>query len=395
MARRSKPRLRICAVTGTRADWGLLLPLLRAIKADPAFELKLIVTGQHLMRGGGESRRAIKKDGFAVDATVDMGLDGDDTPAAVTAALGRCIAGIGTALARLKPDLLFILGDRYEILGAATAATLARIPIVHNYGGDITEGAVDDSMRHAISKMSHVHFVSNAASGLRLSQMGEDPARVFVVGSSGVELIRSLRLMTRKAFFSAVGLDAGRKNIIVTFHPETLAADSVAGCREMLEALGRLGPEVGLLFCGSNADVGGRAIDRMVKGFIRVHPNAVFYESLGSLRYLSALKHCDAVVGNSSSGIYEAPTLQTPTVNIGDRQTGRLRAKSVIDVRADRNAIYKAVVRALKMDCGSVKNPYGDGQSSRKTVKAMKQVLARVGWDPSRLLKKTFAPWPS
>ncbi len=394
MARRSKPRLRICAVTSTRADWGHVLPLLRVLKADPAFELKLLVTGQHLTRDAGESRRAINKDGFIVNATVDMGLGGDDTPAAVSAALGRCIAGIGKALARLKPDLLLILGDRYEILGAATAATLARIPIAHCCGGDITEGAIDDSMRHAISKMSHVHFVTNAASGSRLSQMGEDPARVFVVGSSGIELIRSLRLMTRKAFFSSVGLEAGKKNVIVTFHPETLADDSMSDCREMLEALDRLGPDVGLLFCGSNADVGGRAVERMVKGFVRTHPNAVFHASLGSLRYLSGLKHCDVVVGNSSSGLYEAPTLQTPTVNIGGRQAGRLRAKSVIDVPAERGAISKAIKRAMDMDCSGLKNPYGDGRASDKMLRALKRALDRTGWDPSRLLIKKFMSWP-
>jgi len=390
MARRSRPRLRICAVTSTRADWGHLLPFLRVIKADPSFELKLVVTGQNLTRDAGESRRAIKKDGFAMDATVDMGLGDDDAPAAVSAALGRCIAGIGKAFARIKPDLLFILGDRYEILGAAAAATLARIPIAHCCGGDITEGAIDDSMRHAISKLSHLHFVTNADSGRRLSQMGEDPHRVFVVGSSGIETIRSLRLMTRRSFFSSIGLDAGKKNLIVTFHPETLADDSVSDCREMLEAFDKLGPDVGLLFCGSNSDVGGRVVERMVKAFVRSHPNAVFHASLGSLRYLSGLKHCDVVVGNSSSGLYEAPTLRTPTVNIGDRQAGRLRARSVIDVPAERKAIYNAIGRAMEMDCSGIKNPYGDGKASERALRALKRVLDGTGWNASRLLIKKF-----
>lgn len=385
-------KIKICAVTSTRADWGLLLPLLRAIRDDGHFELKLAVTGQHLDPSAGATNRAIRADGFKIDAKVDMKLT-NDTPTAVNAALGRAVAGFGQALAKMKPDLLFVLGDRYEILGAVTAATIARVPVVHNCGGDLTEGAVDEGIRHAISKLSHIHFVTNAASRRRVCQMGENPRHVVTVGSSGIELLRTMRLMTRKEFFTSVDLDPRQKAVIVTFHPETLAPGAtVAHCREMLAALERLPPDIGLLFCGTNADMEGRDIDALVKRFVGRRDNAVFHASLGSRRYLSALKHCDAVIGNSSSGIYEAPSLATPTVNIGDRQKGRLRAASVIDVIPDRRAIHKAIVRALAMDCRGVKNPYGNGKASAKMTVALKKIMGEIQWDTTRLLRKPFFP---
>jgi UDP-hydrolysing UDP-N-acetyl-D-glucosamine 2-epimerase len=389
-----KRSIKICAVTGTRADWGLLLPLLRAIKKDRRFNLKLIATGQHLMKGAGNTRRAIKDDGFKIDALVDMKISGD-TPATISKSLGLAIGQFGKVLAKMKPDLLFVLGDRYEILGAVTAATLARIPIVHNFGGDITEGAVDDVLRHAMTKMSHVHFVTNAAARRRVCQMGESPKRVFDVGSSGIDLVKATPLMKRAELFKSVGLKPGKKNIVVTFHPETLEPKTESHCREMLRALGRLGVEVGLLFTGTNADMEGRSIGRLIARFVKTHPNAVLHPSLGARRYFSALKHGDAVVGNSSSGVYEAPSFHTPTVNIGDRQKGRLRAKSVIDVAPNARAIYQAIRRAFKMDCSSVKNPYGDGRAAEKTMTALTKVLDGVGWDARRLLRKTFVERPA
>ncbi len=390
---RRKP-LKICAVTSTRADWGLLLPVLKAVQKDRDFDLKIIATGQHLVVGAGDTRRAIKADGFKIDALVDMKLVGD-TPAQLTRSLGVGIAGVGDALAKIKPDLVFVLGDRYEILGATMAATLARVPVIHGWGGDITEGAIDDAIRHAITKLSHVHFVTNAAAQRRLCQMGENPAHVAVVGSSGIELLRTIALLGRNAFFESVKLDSRRKTIVVTFHPETLSAKTQDHCREMLAALDRLDSKIQILCCGTNADVQGRAIERLVKTFVASHTNAVFYSSLGSQRYLSALKHCDVVIGNSSSGIYEAPSFKTPTVNIGDRQKGRLRAESVIDVVPTRAAIYEAICKAFEMDCRAVKNPYGDGHASTRTLKALRKILATVKWDAASLLRKTFYTWPN
>lgn len=365
--------LTVCAVTSTRADWGLMAPVLALLRDDPAFDLQLIVTGQHLMADAGDTAAMIAAEGFTASATIDMKFAGD-TPEAVTSALATGIDGLGKAFARLRPDLVLILGDRYEILGAATAATLARIPIAHIAGGDLTEGAMDDAFRHAITKMSHLHFVTTDDAAQRVRQMGEDPTRVIVTGSPGLDRIRTTPLMDRTALFAAVGLPPLDRFLMVTFHPETLSADSRAACGEMLAALHQLGPEVGLVFSGSNADVEGRAVGGLIADFVRSHPNAVLHASLGSARYFSALKHADAVVGNSSSGLYEAPSFGTSSVNIGDRQKGRVRAASVIDVVARREDIYRGILRAIEMDSTGVVNPYGDGRAAEKIVEALKAV---------------------
>jgi UDP-hydrolysing UDP-N-acetyl-D-glucosamine 2-epimerase len=381
--------LKICAVTSTRADWGLLSPVLSLLRDDAAFHLDIIATGQHLAAAAGGTVRDITNDGFAITRTVDMHL-GDDSPAGVTASFGVATKGFGEALSQLAPDILLVLGDRYEILGAVVAATLARMPVAHLIGGDITEGATDDAFRHAMTKMSHLHFVTTDAAARRVRQMGEDPAHIFVVGSPGLDKIRTTPLLDRDEFFREVGLTPRPKNLMVTFHPETLSADTVAHCAEMLAALDRLGPEVGLVFSGANADVEGATIGRLIADFVHARTNAVLHPSLGSLRYFSALKHLDAVVGNSSSGLYEAPSFATPTVNIGDRQKGRPRAGSVIDVAPDQGAIHAAILKAMDMDCRGVANPYGDGHAAERIVAALKTVR-----DPQQLLKKRFFDWPA
>ncbi len=381
--------LKVCAVTSTRADWGLLSPVLALLRDDKAFHLDIVATGQHLAADAGATARDIAGDGFAVSRSVDMGL-GDDSPTGVTASFAAAAKGFGEALAQLRPDVLLVLGDRYEILGAVVAATLARVPVAHLIGGDITEGATDDAFRHAMTKMSHLHFVTTQDAGLRVRQMGEDPAHIFVVGSPGLDKIRATALLDREDFFRQVGLAPRAKNLMITFHPETLSADTVAHCAEMLAALDRLGPDVGLVFSGTNADVEGATIGRLIAGFVRGRANAVLHPSLGSLRYFSALKHLDAVVGNSSSGLYEAPSFATPTVNIGDRQKGRPRAASVIDVAPDQRAIHAAVVKAMGMECHGVTNPYGDGHAAERIVAALKSIR-----DPRHLLKKRFFDWPA
>lgn len=380
--------LKVCAVTSTRADWGLLAPVLALLRDDPAFDLQLIVTGQHLMAGAGATMATIAAEGFAISATVDMKL-GSDTPEAVTAALATGIDGFGKAFARLRPAFVLVLGDRYETLGASTAATLARIPIAHIAGGDLTEGAVDDAFRHAITKMAHLHFVTTTDAARRVRQLGEDSARVVVTGSPGLDRVRTTALLDRTAFFRAVGLSPLPKLLIITFHPETLSVNLAAACSEMLAALGQLGPEVALVFSGSNADVGGLVVGGLIADFVRTHANAVLHPSLGSTNYFSALSHADAVVGNSSSGLYEAPSFGTPTVNIGDRQKGRVRATSVIDVAARRDDIYQAILRAMAEDCTGVVNPYGDGHAAERIVAALK-----AAGDPKRLLQKRFVDLP-
>ena len=380
--------LRICAITGSRADWGLLSPVLAALRDDRHFDLQVVVTGQHLMTGAGNTVRDIPEEGFQIARAIPMDL-ASDTPEGVASSLAAVIKGTGEALCDLKPNLLLVLGDRYEILGAVMAASLACVPVAHIAGGDVTEGAMDDAFRHAITKMAHLHFVTTEDAGRRVRQLGEDPAHVFVTGSPGLDRMRTVTLLDRAAFFEAVALAPRGKTLMVTFHPETLASDTEAHCREMLAALDRLGANVALLFSGTNADVQGGAIGRLIGDFVAVHENAVLHPSLGSARYFSALKHADAVIGNSSSGLYEAPSFAVPTVNIGDRQKGRPRARSVIDVPPQREAIFDGIRKAFAFDRTAVVNPYGDGQAVPRILAHLKRLK-----DPKALLKKRFFDWP-
>lgn len=375
--------LSICAVTGGRADWGLLsVPLVR-LRDHAAFDLKLVVTGQHLAPGGEDGIAAIEA-GFSIDARLDM-LLAADTPLAVTKSLGLAVIGFADIFERLRPDLLLLLGDRYEILAAAQAALIARIPVAHLCGGDLTEGAMDEAIRHSITKMAHIHFVTNAEAGHRLRQLGENPGQVHCVGSPGLDLLREVPVLERGALFAAIGFTPRRRNLLVTFHPVTLDEDSGTQCTEMLAALDALGPETGLIFTGVNADTGAHAVAALIDAFVATHANAKAYGSLGSRHYLNLLRQVDAVVGNSSSGLYEAPSFHIPTVNIGDRQGGRLKAASVIDCAPERQAIGHALRQAAGMDCSGVINPYGDGHAAERIV----AVLETLG-DLRALLKKRF-----
>lgn len=376
--------LDVLAVTGSRADWGLLAPALGAIRDSGHFRVHLAATGQHLVPRVG-SLEAIATDGFDIDYRIDLGLeDTDDNAMTVARATGRALAGVAEILAEARPDLLIVLGDRYEIFGAATAALFARVPVAHLCGGDVTEGAVDDAMRHSLTKLSHLHFVTNEVSARRVAQLGEDPSSIFTVGSPGLDRIRHFRPMPRAAFFEEIGLKPRTRNVIVTFHPVTLAADSITQCRALLMALDSL-DDVGILITGSNADAEGRTIDRLMTAFAADREHVVFNPSLGSERYFSAMSHVDAVIGNSSSGLYEAPSFALPTVNIGDRQKGRPRAQSVIDCLPDANAIRKAVDEAFALDCSGVENPYGDGYAAERIVAALRSV-----GDPRKLIRKRF-----
>jgi UDP-hydrolysing UDP-N-acetyl-D-glucosamine 2-epimerase len=379
--------LKVCAVTGSRADWGLLSPPLALLREDPTFALDLVVTGQHLVPALDNTAAEIEADGFRIGATVDM-LLASDAPVAVAKSMGLATAGFADAFARLAPDLLLVLGDRYEILSAVQAALVARLPVAHLCGGDITEGAMDDATRHAITKLSHLHFVTNETSAQRVRQLGEDPSRVHCVGSPGLDRIRQTKLLGRSAFFERMGIEPRTHNLLVTFHPETLHADPLAQCRELMSALHELGPEFGIIFTGSNADPGGRGVDRLIAEFVASHDNARAHASLGAALYFSALSHASAVVGNSSSGLYEAPSFKIPTINIGDRQRGRQRAVSVLDCPAERREILAAVGKAMTLDCTGVINPYGDGHASERVV----SVLRNIG-DPRQLVHKTFVDW--
>ena len=376
---------RICAVSGSRADYGLLLPVLRAIQRHPSLELQLAVTGSHLEHRFGNTVDAIRDDGFSVDARVPLGLE-DDSVATITRALGRCVSGFAAELARLRPDLLLVLGDRYEILGAVQAALIARIPVAHIAGGDVTEGAFDDAIRHAISKLAHLHFVTHDRARRRVRQLGEADGRVFVTGSPGIDQILETPLLERSELERRLGMALQTRNLALTFHPATLEIDdALQQLEQLLEAIEKLDGTFGLVFTGANADPRGQAINERLACFVAGHAHAVHHASLGQQGYYSLLAIADAVVGNSSSGLYEAPTLRTPTVNIGDRQSGRLKAASVIDCPPEAAAIGAAIERAQRLDCSDVVNPYGDGETTERIM----AVLAGP-WDARGLLRKGF-----
>jgi len=377
-------RLRVCAVSGGRADYGPLLPVLRALRDDPHFDLCLVLTGQHLVRSAGDTAAMVRADGFAPVAEIDMQHAGDDA-VSITRAAGNALSGMADALAKLRPDLVLILGDRYEILCTAIAATIARIPIAHIAGGDITEGAFDEAFRHAITKLAHIHLVTNEMAARRVRQLGEPAERVHVSGSPGLDLIRTTKLPARAEFFTAIGMPPRALNLLVTYHPATLASDSLAELEEMLLALSSLGDRAAILFTGSNADPEGRRIDARVLEFVAAHPAARFTPALGSARYYAALTHMHAMLGNSSSGLYEGPSFGIPAVNIGDRQKGRLRATSVFDCPGERGAIRAALDAALVMGRQPTVNPYGDGHASERIVAVLKSLT-----DPRGLLIKHF-----
>lgn len=374
--------LHVAALTGSRADWGLLAMPLAALRDMPGVKISIIATGQHL--GRGHTIDAIHNDGFTVDAEVDPLLTGD-TGLAIAKGAAVAQIGIAEALKRLSPDIVLVLGDRYEILAGVSAALLMRIPVAHIAGGDITEGAMDDAIRHSVTKMSHLHFATNEASAKLIRQLGEPADRIHVVGSPGIDRILSLKLLPRDEAFKKVGLEPRRTNLVITFHPVTLSDGSLPDLRELLAALDGLGDDVGLVFTGVNADPEGDTMDREIAAFCAKRTNAVHHNSLGSLLYLSIAAACDAAVGNSSSGLYEIPSLGKPTIDIGERQRGRLRATSVIHCEPERSAIAKAIQSALKLDVKGTSNPYGDGKASRRIA----DVIASIK-DPRALLQKQF-----
>jgi UDP-N-acetylglucosamine 2-epimerase (non-hydrolysing)/GDP/UDP-N,N'-diacetylbacillosamine 2-epimerase (hydrolysing) len=375
---------RVCAVTGSRADYGLMVWPMRALRDAPDFILQVAVTGMHLAPQFGNTWRDIEADGFAVDARVDMLLSGD-TPQAVTKSVGLGVIGFADAFARLAPDFVLLLGDRYETLAAAQAAFLQGIPVMHLCGGDLTEGVVDESIRHAITKLSHLHGVTNADAVRRLRQLGENPARIHLTGSPGLDGCRAFQPLPRASFLAELGLNEVRRLFLVTYHPVTLGDGDAAAGDELLAVLDALPAEDGVILTGANADAGGQAINARLQDFAGRRANTVFRMSLGHRLYFNALSHCAAVIGNSSSGLYEAPSFAKPTVNIGDRQKGRLRAASVIDCPAERGAIRAALERGLALDLGTVVNPYGDGRTAPRILQVLREAPARAV-----LLRKDF-----
>lgn len=378
---------KVCVVTGTRAEYGQLRWVMEGIRQAEELELQVIAAGMHLSPEFGLSYREIEKDGFAIDRKVEMLLS-SDTTTALAKSMGLGIIGFSDALEQLKPDLLLVLGDRFEIFSAVAAAMAARIPVAHLHGGESTEGVIDEAIRHSITKMSHLHFVAAEEYRNRVIQLGEQPEKVFLVGGLGIDNIKKLTLLDRAALEESLGFNLGRKNLLVTFHPATLeTATSAKQMEELLAALELL-DETRIIFTMPNADTDSRVLIDMVRQYVADHSNACAFTSLGQLRYLSCIQYVDGVVGNSSSGLTEVPSFRKGTINIGDRQRGRLKASSVIDCDSDRRSISNALQElyspAFQSSLKSIRNPYGEGGASDKIV----QILRNHSFDS--LLKKTF-----
>jgi UDP-N-acetylglucosamine 2-epimerase (non-hydrolysing)/GDP/UDP-N,N'-diacetylbacillosamine 2-epimerase (hydrolysing) len=371
-------RRKICVVTGTRAEYGLLYWLMKEIHADSDLQLQLIVTGMHLSPEFGLTYRTIEEDGFHIDEKVEMLLS-SDTPVGIAKSLGLGVIGFADALERLQPDLLVMLGDRYEILAAAQAALVARIPVAHISGGEKTEGAIDEAIRHSITKMSHLHFVAAEPYRLRVIQLGEDPAKVFNFGDPGLDNINRLKLLDLNELEKLLNFTLGGIYFLVTFHPVTLdKEDPAVALTALFSALDNF-PEVKIIITKPNADTGGRVIIEKIDAYARENCDRVFVStSLGQVRYLSAMKHCSVVIGNSSSGIVEAPAMKKATVNIGRRQTGRLKASSIIDCRDKVEEIVLAIRTALspgfQEGLCKVGSLYGAGNTSFDIKECLKQI---------------------
>lgn len=361
-------RRKICVVTGTRAEYGLLYWLMKEIQKDEALELQIIATGMHLSPEFGMTFKQIEQDGFILDEKVEVLLS-SDTTVGVAKSIGLATIGFADAFERLKPDLLIILGDRFEMLAVAQTALIMQLPIVHLHGGELTFGAYDDSIRHSITKMASWHFVSTESHRKRVIQLGEHPKRVCNVGALGIENILKIPLLSKAELCTDLKLDASKTFFLITYHPETNG--NANGIYPLLSALNHY-PDVNLIFTKANADNGGRVINAEIEQFVLKNPNAYLFESLGQLRYLSAVKHAEIVIGNSSSGLIEVPYLRTPTVNCGNRQLGRECPSSVIQASLDENSIYEAIKTAMKFQ-GLYEQIFGDGEVSKKIVKQIKK----------------------
>lgn len=378
---------KICVVTSTRAEYGLLYWLLKEIEADSELKLQLIVTGMHLSPEFGLTYKEIEKE-FKIDKKIEI-LSSSHTRLDICAEMARVYEKFAPALAELKPDILVLLGDRYEIFGVAGVASIMQIPIAHIHGGETTQGAFDEAFRHSITKMSHIHFAATNEYANRIIQLGEDPSRVFNVGGPGIENIKKLNLLNKDEFEKSIKFKLAKKNILITFHPVTLENSSAREqFNELLNALDEL-EETNFIFTKANSDTDGDVINKMIDEYVSENPQkAVAFASLGQLRYLSAIKFVDIVLGNSSSALLEVPSFKKATINIGDRQKGRARASSVIDVRPFKEEILAAIKRAYSKEFEQTLkdtiNPYDGGNPSKKMVKILKEIKL------DGILKKKF-----
>ncbi|GAA0083779.1 UDP-N-acetylglucosamine 2-epimerase [Clostridium sp. CTA-7] len=381
---------KIAVITGTRAEYGLLFPLIKKISVDDNLELKLIVTGAHLSPEFGLTYKLIESDGFKIDKKIEILLS-SDSDSSINKSMGLAMISFGEYFEENHLDMIVVLGDRYEIFAAASAAAISKIPIAHIHGGETTEGATDEFLRHSITKMSYLHFTSAEEYRRRVIQMGESPDRVFNVGALGVENIKKMKLMSKKELENSIEFSLDKKFGLVTFHPVTMeSGKSEEQFKELLKAIDSF-EDMSFIITKANADSDGRIINKMIDEYVAINKNRVIaFNSMGQLRYLSAMKYCSIVIGNSSSGIIESPSFEIPTVNIGDRQKGRIQAKSIINCEANYSNIKSTIEVALSKEFNdkiSVFNsPYGDGTTSVKILETIKEYLLKNKIN----LKKTF-----
>lgn len=372
---------KVGVITVSRSDYGIYRPVLRRIQEDPELSLHLIVSGMHLSPEFGLSVREIQRDGFPIGDTIEMLLSSDSSEG-VAKSMGLGIIGFAQSYSRFQPDLLLVLGDRFEMHAAVVAALPFRIPIAHIHGGESTEGLIDEALRHSITKMSHIHFVSTEAYARRVIQMGEAPWRVVVSGSPALDNVRTLQLLTREELEEAHGFRLAEAPLLVTYHPVTLEyEDTESHLNELMTALSEV--DYSVIFTYPNADMRGRLIIERIRQFTEQHERAVAVPSLGTQAYYSLMAQSAAMVGNSSSGIIEAASFKLPVVNIGNRQRGRIRSQNVIDVGYDHRSIVagikKATSREFRMSLGDLVNPYGDGHAADRIVSTIKSTLPREG----------------
>ena len=380
---------KICFITGTRAEYGLLRQLILSTSKDKSLISQIIVTGSHLSRDHGLTYKEIEADGLAITNKVNLKIKGD-SPQEIINSMSEGLKGFSKTLSILKPDLVIILGDRYEIFAAASTAMILNIPIAHIHGGETTEGAYDEAMRHSITKMSHLHFVAASEYQKRVHQLGENSKNIFLVGGLGVDAMHSLSLLNKGDLEKSLNYKFGKRNLLITLHPETLEKKQTSTDQiiELLSALEEV-KDTKFIFTLPNADTNNRKITKMIEKFHAEHPSvSKIFSSLGQLRFLSTLKFIDGIVGNSSSGLTEAPSFKIGTINLGERQTGRLKAKSVIDANFEKKKILKSIktlyTKSFQRNLLSVVNPYGKPGASKKILKTIKEISLE------NILKKKF-----
>lgn len=381
--------MKIAVLTATRAEYGLLSPIIKRMADDNDIDLRVVVTGAHLSADFGYTYREIEADNVQIDEKIEI-LEAGDGTVAMSKTMGNALVGFADYFEKKRPDALMVLGDRYETLAVCIAATNARIPVIHLYGGETTQGVVDEAIRHSISKMSYLHFTSTDEYRHRVIQLGENPARVFTVGAIGVENALRMPLLSERELEDSLGVELYKPYIVATYHPVTLDNESVDGQIENFLAAVDAMPEYIYIITKANADAGGRRVNDLLEQFAEDRENIHVVDSLGVKRYLSALKYCCMVIGNSSSGITEAPSFHVPTVNIGDRQKGRTHAETVIDCSSDKESILAAMKKAgtekFRSCCRNAENPFEKPDVAKNVVNIIKREML----DKTIDLKKKF-----